>query len=97
MIAPDCHPFSIVRDEGLTQLLKVLEPRYSLPIRRHITETIIPQLLKDITDKLKLELAVVNFFSFTTDIWSTDISHDSLPSLTAHWNSSEKSAVLHAH
>ena len=99
MIALDCQPFSIVQDHGFAQLLKALEPRYSLPSRQYITETIIPQVKNDISVKLRAELDGVQFFSFTTDIWSTDISHDSLLSLTAHWITNSflmKSAVLQA-
>ena len=40
MIALDCHPFSLVEDEGFTRLLRELEPRYSLPSRRYFTENI---------------------------------------------------------
>lgn len=48
--------------------------------------------------KWKKKLASVESFSFTTDIWSTEISDDSMISLTAHWiNDSfeKKSVVLH--
>ena len=41
----------------------------------------------------------VDYISLTTDIWSTEISNDSLLSLTAHWvtNDFEKrSCVLNA-
>ena len=99
MMALDCQPFSIVQDDGFTRLLKTLEPRYSIPSRQYITETIVPHLKEEITSKLKIELTYVEYFSFTTDIWSTDISHDSLLSLTAHWLTDSfvrKSAVLHA-
>ena len=37
----DCHPLSLVEDEGFTRLLKELEPRYSLPSRKYITENVI--------------------------------------------------------
>ena len=48
---------------------------------------------------MKKELAGILWFSFTTDIWSTEVSNDSLLSLTAHWltdSIERKSAVLHA-
>ena len=99
MIALDYQPFSTVEDDGFNRLLRTLEPRYSVPSRRYITETIMPQLKEEVTDKLKVELVCVEYFSFTTDIWSTDVSHDSLLSLTAHWLTDSfvnKSAVLHA-
>ena len=99
MIAIDCQPFSIVADVDFTRLLKQLEPRYSLPSRRYITEVILPRIHAGVTAAVKKELAGIPWFSFTTDIWSTEVSNDSLLSLTAHWltdSFEHKSAVLHA-
>ena len=48
--------------------------------------------------KLKQEIASAPSFSFTTDIWSTEVSDDSMISLTAHWINDcfvKKEAVLH--
>ncbi len=99
MVALDNQPFSIVEDSGFKALLQALEPRYSLPSRRYITETVIPTITEEIRIKVKVELAQVKYLSFTTDIWTTDISSNSLLSLTAHWltdSFERKSAVLHA-
>lgn len=99
MIAIDCQPFSVVEDVGFTRLLTQLEARYSLPSQRYITEVILPRIHQGVTTEMKKELAGVLWFSFTTDIWSTEVSNDSLLSLTAHWltdSFERKSAVLHA-
>ena len=99
MIAIDSQPFSIVEDDGFVQLLNILEPRYSVPSRRYITETILPRIKESVESNVRAELADVKWFSFTTDIWSTEVSDDSLLSLTAHWltdSFTRKSAVLHA-
>lgn len=34
---------------------------------------------------MRSEMAGVEWFSFTTDIWSTEVSTDALLSLSAHW------------
>ena len=99
MIAIDNQPFSVVENEGFTTLLSVLEPRYSLPSRKYMTETVLPRIMTAVTSCVKLEIANVRWYSFTTDIWSTDVSSHSLLSLTAHWltdSFERKSAVLHA-
>ena len=100
MIAFDFQPFSVVDDRGFRSLLNVLEPRYILPSRRYITDTVLPQIHKGIISKVEAELSLTNVesFSFTTDIWSSEISNDSMISLTAHWITDafiRKSAVLH--
>ena len=38
-----------------------------------------------VTAEVRKAIGGVQWFSFTTDIWSTDVSNDSLLSLTAHW------------
>ena len=98
MIALDFQPFAIVEDEGFKHLLNILEPRYAIPSKRYITETILLKIFTGINDEVKKELADEYHFSFTTDIWNSDCGQLSLLSLTAHWVSSSfarKSAVLH--
>lgn len=100
LIALDYQPFSIVEDEGCKNLLYSLEgPRYNIPSRRYVTETVMPKILAGIKLEVQKELVGEEHFSFTTDIWSSDNGHASLLSLTAHWVTSSfvrKSAVLHA-
>ena len=43
-----------------------------------MTEKVIPELKNEITPKIKAELDGVDFVSFTTNTWNTDVSHDSL-------------------
>ena len=51
----------------------------------YITETVLPDIVADLRVKVKNELDGIDYLSFTSDIWSTEISSDSLVSLTAHW------------
>ena len=97
MIAIDYQPLSVVDDQGFKSLLKALEPRYSLPSRRYMTENIIPRIHDGIVSKVKEKISNIKWFSFTTDIWSTEVSEESMISLTAHWLTQDfvrKSAVL---
>ena len=99
MIALDSQPFSIVDDAGFVSLLQSLEPRYSIPSRRYITDTVLPQIHTRVMSKVKDELAEAKWISCTSDIWSTEVSNDSLISLTAHWLTASfknKSAMLNA-
>ena len=85
MIALDSHPFSIVEDEGFTRLLRELEPRYTLPSRRYFTDNVVTKIYENIKKQVSQAVSGVEYFSFTTDIWSTCVSNESLLSLTAHW------------
>ena len=55
MMALDFQPYSLVSDTGFTELLKTLEPRYTLPSRRYFTEDVVP----GIANHISLELAEV--------------------------------------
>ena len=85
MIALDCQPFFLVDDVGFVRLVNALEPRYKMVSRKYITETILPQIHSNTLSKVKDEITEAKWISCTSDIWSTEISSDSLLSLTAHW------------
>ena len=99
MVALDCQPFSIVQDTGFLRLMKEVEPRYVVPSRRHMTEVILPRIMDGVATEVKKELSSAQWYSFTTDIWSTEVSNDYLLSFTVHWLTElfeKKEAVLHA-
>ena len=99
MIAIDCQPLSIVSDREFVHLLKTLEPRYQIPSRKYITDMVIPDIESDVRARVKEDMKDVRCFSFTSDIWSTEVSNDSLLSLSAHWltqSFERRYAMLHA-
>ena len=81
MIAIDCQLFLIVQNEGFTRLLNMLEPMYSLQSRRYIMETVLPRIVDSVTAEVRKAIAGVPWFSFTTDVWSTDVTTPSSASL----------------
>ena len=85
MIARDCQPYSVVEDAGFKSLVHILEPRYHIPSRKYFREMVIPGTVKTIEAKIKTKLQGVNYISFTTDIWSSEVNSDTLLSFTAHW------------
>ena len=86
LIAVDLQPFFIVENYGFSNHLKTIEPRYSLPISyKFPTKNILPRIHTGVNNEIHSLLSSVSFFSFTTDIWSTSVSNDSLLNLTAHW------------
>ena len=84
-VALDCRPFSLIEDEGFICFLKKLEPLYSLPSRRYFTENIVTKIFENLQAKVTQAVSGVNIFSFTIDIWTINVSNESLLSLIAHW------------
>ena len=96
MIALDNQPFSIVDNTGFENLVHLLETRYKLLSRRYFAEVAIPDIYKEVKDRVKDFLQHQQFVSCTTDLWSS-VAQDSMLSLTAHCISSDfnhKSFVL---
>ena len=98
MIALDYQPFSIVDNVGFIRLLRSLEPKYVIPSRRCVTETVMPTIYDTVKKEVEVQIADVPYISFTSDLWSTTVSVKSLMSLTAHWLTEafdRKRTVLH--
>ncbi|XP_061129317.1 zinc finger BED domain-containing protein 4-like [Syngnathus typhle] len=85
-IALDDQPFSIVEDVGFRRLIDHIEPRYAMPSRRHFSDVCLPELFNIVATHVhKLLASDITAISFTTDIWSSDVSLTSMLSLTAQW------------
>lgn len=98
-IALDNQPFSIVQDAGFTKLVEFLEPRYAIPCRKHFVDQALPELYNCVHSHIEKLLSDTVHVSFTTDIWSSSVSHVSMLSLTAQWLDEDfvlKKAVLHS-
>lgn len=52
-----------MENEGFTNLLSTLAPRYSLPSRKYMSETVLPQIMAGVTACVKLEITNVQWFS----------------------------------
>ena len=71
MIAVGKKPFSIVEHYGFNCLLKLLESQYKPPLSKYFPETLIPELLKKVSEKVRVSLLNIDSLSITTDIWSS--------------------------
>ncbi|KAJ8346858.1 hypothetical protein SKAU_G00282590 [Synaphobranchus kaupii] len=59
---------------GFRWLLKVLELRYDISSRHHITETVLPKMHDFVKKHINSLLCDMSAISFTTDIWSSSVS-----------------------
>lgn len=84
MICSDLLPFSMVENAGFKDLISYLEPRYTIPSRHTISNTVIPNLYERVENKVRTCLNAAKHISFTTDMWST-LTNEDFMSLTAHF------------
>jgi len=85
MIAVDLQPYAIVEDEGFRRYSNHLEPRYSLPSRRLLSEQIMPGIYEKVKDRLQSSLRKAKRISFTTDIWTEPCTTKAFIGISAHW------------
>ena len=63
-----------------------------------VTETVLPNIYERTRQKVESKIKEAKVLSFTSDLWSTTVSVNSLMSLTAHWldgDFKQNHAVLH--
>lgn len=80
----DYQPFSVVEDTGFRKFVSVLNPAYSLPDRKTISNTLIPAAFEECKTGVKNQLKDVDSFCLTTDCWSSS-AQESYLALTAHF------------
>nr|XP_033938439.1 uncharacterized protein LOC117446386 [Pseudochaenichthys georgianus] len=99
-MALDDQPFSLVEDKGFSRLVNHLEPRFIIPSRRHFSDECLPAKYNEIATLLHtLIYNDIRDISFTTDIWTSDVSPVSMLGLTAQWLDKDYKlyrAVLHS-
>jgi len=71
MIVKDIHPISIVENEDFRDLVSLLELRYTMASRQHITRRILPEFLRRVQCSLEFLLVEVSSCNLTLDIWSS--------------------------
>ena len=83
-IAADMRPYSVVENSGFRHLISILEPRYKIPSRTHLTATVIPSMYNDVKEKVIEGLSSAHLVALTTDCW-TSRATQSFMTVTAHF------------
>ncbi|XP_071845427.1 E3 SUMO-protein ligase ZBED1-like [Apostichopus japonicus] len=84
-LAKDLLPIYSVEKRGFKEMIRTFDPRYELPSRKYFTQTAIPKLYNKTKEAIKEELGKeVDFFSATSDLWSSRRMEPYM-SLTAHY------------
>ena len=77
------RPLDSVNDPGFINLIRVLEPRYDLKNRTHVTNKLIPFMYEETRKQVEQLLSKCELFALTTDGW-TSRSAKGFITVTAH-------------
>lgn len=98
LFTKDFQPFRIVEDEGFRRYSQAMNPNYTLPSRKTISQTYLPAAYEQAKNRIR-ELYSTNKIisvTLTTDCW-TSTNNESFMAVTAHYVDSDfqlKSNVL---
>ncbi|XP_041722424.2 zinc finger BED domain-containing protein 4-like [Coregonus clupeaformis] len=84
MVASDFQPFSIVEDKGMKNFVKALNPTYTLPSRKTLSQTMIPKLYDTERALWQERVTKAPSVCLTTDCW-TSRTTCSFMSVTCHF------------
>ena len=71
MIAAEYQPFSLVEDKQFRIFVNMLNPNYSLPSRKTVSNVFLPQLYAKIREAVEENLSTASYVAFTTDWWTS--------------------------
>ncbi|KAK0141192.1 Zinc finger BED domain-containing protein 1 [Merluccius polli] len=83
-ICKDIRPYSVVENDGFRSLINILEPRYVLPTRKHLSEVAIPNLYADVKHGVATSHKSAERVALTCDSW-TSRATDSYLTITSHY------------
>ncbi|XP_055522726.1 E3 SUMO-protein ligase ZBED1-like [Wyeomyia smithii] len=96
MICKEYHPFSLVEDKEFVRFVELLNPSYTLPSRKTLSNSLLPAVHKELFEKVKSELIDKQLICLTSDGW-TSVTNTGFYALTAHFidrNGEMKSYLL---
>ena len=88
-IVEDLRPVAIVDGKGFTKLMKVAEPRFTIPSRTYFSQTVLPAHYVDAKKKVEALLSTTQYCSITTDVWTAKYQTRGYLSLTCHFIDNE--------
>ncbi len=83
-LAKDMRPVNLVEGSGFVELMKEMDPKFTIPSRRTVTRVLMPKLEAQEREKLKTDLAKTPWISLTTDMWSSR-TNSAFLNITAHY------------
>ena len=66
------RPVALVDGAGFRKFIDEAVPGYKLPARKTISKTLIPEMVKEETKKLKLIINSTDYIAITSDGWTSN-------------------------
>ncbi|XP_063227326.1 zinc finger BED domain-containing protein 4-like [Bacillus rossius redtenbacheri] len=92
MVCVDGQPLNLVENRGFKELIEHLEPRFTMPTRKTLSNVIVPAMYESTVKSVEVQLQDAEFVAVTTDLW-TSVANTDFLSVTAHYVTKE--FVLH--
>ena len=70
-IVKDLRPYSIVDSKSFRAMVKALDPKYTVPSRKHFSETVIPTMYRKVAEEVKKRIKEAEQVAITTDGWTS--------------------------
>ncbi len=93
-VCKDMRPYSVVENVGFKRLMKVTEPHYVMVSRKHLSETVIPNMYASVKETIKGKLQSAQRVGITSDTW-TSVATVSFMTVTAHHIDNEWNLLSH--
>lgn len=93
-ICKDLRPYSVVENEGFRHLIKVLEPNFVMPQRKHLSTKLIPTMYESLKEAIRAKIISAERVAITCDTW-TSVSTQSYLTVTCHYIDAEWCLVSH--
>ena len=88
-LAQNMQPFYTVDKPGFKQMVRMLDPKYSLPSQKYCSDTEIPRLYSELKEGIvKPAVQSADYFTAATDLWTSSAKHSYL-SFTVHFIASD--------
>ncbi|XP_013884939.1 zinc finger BED domain-containing protein 1 [Austrofundulus limnaeus] len=81
-------PVYVVEKDSFRDLVKVLDPRYFMPSRKHFSQVELPRLYDACRTKVEKEVRSVVHYALTTDLWTSRVTQPYM-SVTIHFISED--------
>ena len=87
-IAKESMAFTTVEKPGFRKMLSTFDQQYVPPSRKYFSKTAVPHLYSATRETVEIELKNIEFFSSTSDLWSSETLHPYI-SYTIHYINKE--------